>query len=110
MVDSPTLPNAMVRATALGFRRAADRDLLLPYVQRYFDVIETLWEQRSFAIAEALVLGLYPSPLASGALAGASQQWLETHEKAPAALRRGVVENLAGVQRAVAAQQRDARP
>ena len=109
VVDSTALPNATVRATTLGFRRAADRTLLEPYVERYFTVIESLWEQRSFAIAEALAVGLFPSPLASIGLVGAGQQWLDTHQEAPAALRRVVVENMAGVQRALAAQARDAR-
>ncbi len=34
VVDSAALPNATVRATCLGFRRAADRSLLEPYVER----------------------------------------------------------------------------
>jgi aminopeptidase N len=109
VVDSAGLPNATVRATCIGFRRAIDTDLLAPYVERYFATVEQLWADRSFAIAESLALGLYPSPLASRELADASQQWLDGHPDAPAALRRTVIENLAGVQRALAAQERDAR-
>ena len=108
VVDSAALPNSTVRATLLGFRRAIDRGLLEPYVDRYFAAIETLWADRSFAIADALVAGLFPSSLASRDLVAASQQWLDGHPEAPPALRRGVVENAAGVQRALAAQSRDA--
>ncbi|MCU1472170.1 aminopeptidase N [Amnibacterium sp.] len=108
VVDSAALPNAMVRATCLGFRRAADRALLEPYVDEYFRVIEELWANRSYAIAEALARGLYPSPLADRRLVSASQQWLEAHPE-PTALRRVIVENAAAVQRALAAQARDAR-
>jgi aminopeptidase N len=109
LVDSASLPNATVRSTALGFRRAIDTALLEPYVDRYFAVVEQLWADRSYAIAETLARGLYPSPLASAALVAASESWLASHTDAPPALRRIVVENTASVQRALAAQERDAR-
>ncbi len=108
VVDSAALPNATVRSTLLGFRRAIDRSLLEPYVDRYFTAVEGLWADRSFAIADALASGLYPSPLASRDLVAAGQQWLDGHADAPPALRRVVTENTAGVQRALAAQARDA--
>ncbi|MDQ1512224.1 MAG: aminopeptidase, partial [Microbacteriaceae bacterium] len=107
VVDSAALPNATVRATCLGFRRAADLGLLEPFVDEYFRVIDGVWEDRSYAIAEALARGLYPSPLADRRLVSASQQWLDAHPEATA-LRRVIVENMAGVQRALAAQARDA--
>ncbi len=109
VADSASLPNSTVRATTLGFRRAIDTSLLQPYVDRYFSTIEQLWDDRSYAIAEALARGLYPSPLASRDLVAASRQWLDANPEAPAALRRVVVENSAAVERALAAQARDAR-
>ena len=60
------------------------------------------------AIAEKLVDGLYPSPLANRALADASRAWLDSHPDVPA-LRRLVIERLAGIDRALAAQARDAQ-
>ncbi|MGN6744018.1 MAG: aminopeptidase N [Amnibacterium sp.] len=108
VVDSAALPNATVRATCLGFRRAADLSLLEPYVEEYFRVIDGLWEDRSYAIAEALARGLFPAPLADRRLVSAAQQWLDAHPESTA-LRRVIVENMAGVQRALAAQARDAR-
>jgi aminopeptidase N len=98
-----------VRDTAAGFLRAADPALLEAFVERYFGLLERIWEERSYAIAEKLVDGLYPSPLANAALADASRGWLDSHPDAPPALRRLVVESLAGVDRAIAAQQRDAQ-
>ncbi|MGN6445456.1 aminopeptidase N, partial [Amnibacterium sp.] len=109
LVDSAALPNATVRSTCLGFRRAIDTGLLEPYVERYFAVIEQLWTDRSYAIAETLLRGLYPSPLASAELVAASERWLAEHADAAPALRRVVVENTAAVQRALTAQERDAR-
>ena len=67
-----------------------------------------IWDERSYAIAEKLVDGLYPSPLANRALADASRAWLDTHPDVPA-LRRLVIERLAGIDRALAAQARDAQ-
>ena len=98
-----------MRSTCLGFRRAIDTSVLQPYVDRYFAVVEQLWADRSYSIAETLARGLYPSPLASAELVAASQRWLAEHADAPSALRRVVIENTAAVQRALAAQERDAR-
>ncbi|MFE5671867.1 aminopeptidase N [Agromyces sp. NPDC056523] len=109
IVDVDTASNSVVRDTAAGFLRAADPALLEAFVERYFDMLERVWEQRSYAIAEKLVDGLYPSRLANAELAETSRGWLDAHPDAPPALRRLVVESLAGVDRAVAAQQRDAQ-
>ena len=98
----------MVRETAEGFLRANDPTLLEAFVERYFAMLEGIWEERTYAIAEKLVDGLYPSPLANRALADASRAWLDAHPDVPA-LRRLVVERLAGVDRALAAQARDAQ-
>ena len=42
-----------------------------------------IWDDRSYAIAEKLVDGLYPSPLANRALADASRAWLERTPTCP---------------------------
>ncbi|GAA1061235.1 aminopeptidase N [Agromyces bracchium] len=109
LVDSDTATNSVVRDTAIGFVRSADLALLEGFVDRYFAMIGRVWTERSYAIAEKLVDGLYPSTLANRALADASRGWLDANPEAPAALRRLVVENLAGVDRALDAQARDAR-
>jgi aminopeptidase N len=108
LIDVDTATNTVVRETAEGFLRASDPALLEAFVDRYFAMLEDVWDQRSYAIAEKLVDGLYPSPLANRALADASRTWLDTHPDVPA-LRRLVVERLAGIDRALAAQERDAQ-
>ena len=105
--DSDKLPNTIVRTTALGFQRAADTSLLAPFVAPYFEALQSVWSSRTYKIAEYLVAGMYPAPLASRELADATHAWLEANPE-PAALRRLVSENLAGVERALAAQARDA--
>jgi len=100
--------NLIVRSTALGFQRANDVHLLEPFRDRYFDSLLEVWNSRSYAIASALIVGMYPAALADEALRDAGRAWLASNPGVPA-LRRLVVENLAGTERALAAQARDAR-
>jgi aminopeptidase N len=64
------------------------------------------WESRTYQIANYLITGLYPAARLL-ALRDATRQWLAA-TRGPAALRRLVNENLAGVERALAVQERDA--
>jgi aminopeptidase N len=109
LVDSDTAPNAIVRATGLGFQRASDPSVFEPLVPLYFASLEKLWETRSYAIAASVINGLYPSALANQQLRDATQAWLDANTEQPPALRRIVIENLAGIDRALAAQARDAK-
>ncbi|ANJ26855.1 aminopeptidase N [Agromyces aureus] len=108
LIDVDTATNTIVRESAAGFVRTTDPALLESFVERYFAMLEPVWESRSYAIAEKLVDGLYPSPLANRGLADASRAWLDAHPDVPA-LRRLVIERLAGVDRALVAQERDAQ-
>ncbi|HAN24074.1 MAG TPA: aminopeptidase N, partial [Microbacterium ginsengisoli] len=84
------------------------RDLLDEFVAPYFENLLPIWGSRTYKIAEYLIAGLYPAPLANAALRDATQAWLTANADAPAALRRLVNENLAGVERALRVQARDA--
>lgn len=106
LIDVDTAPNTIVRVTAAGFLRAHDTSLLEPFVGQYFDVLQKVWAERSYSIAEKLIVGLYPSPLSNQALVDATRAWLDANPE-PAALRRLVVENLAGVERSLRVQARD---
>ena len=108
LIDVDTAATTIVRTTAAGFLRVNDSTLLAPFTAKYFDMLQSVWDARSFSIGEKLVIGLYPSPLNSRALADATHAWLDANAE-PAALRRLVVENLAGVERSLAVQARDAR-
>ena len=107
LVDSDELPNAIVRQTTVGFQHNNDPSVFEPLVARYFDSIGALWEARSYHIAETLVVGLYPASLASESLRDATNAWLAANPEVPA-LRRLVIENLAGVERALLVQAKDA--
>ncbi|MEY4039704.1 MAG: hypothetical protein RLZZ52_572 [Actinomycetota bacterium] len=101
-------PNLIVRATGLGFNKAQDLAVLEPFIAQYFESIEKIWASRSYAIAEELVESYYPSPLANETLATATREYLATSNP-PAPLRRLIVENLAGTERTLKAQARDAQ-
>lgn len=109
LVDSDALPNTLVRSAGLGFTHPAGVDLLDEFVEQYFAMLLPVWESRTYKIAEYLILGLYPAPLANVRLRDATRSWLSENIDAAPALRRMVAENLAGVERALAAQARDAQ-
>jgi aminopeptidase N len=107
LYDSGELTNAQVDSTVRGFLRVLDPALLEPYVDRYLAGVEALWAARPFAIAESIVRGTYPRPLADRRLADAAGAWLDAHQDAPTPLRRLVTENRSRTERALAAQARD---
>jgi len=107
LVKRDDLPNAIVRNTTLGFQHANDVSVLEPFVPQYFSMLGEIWKNRSYKIAEYIVVGLYPASLASEELRDATQAWLDANPEVPA-LRRLVTENLAGVIRALKVQAFDA--
>ena len=101
-----SLPNVVLRSSGVGYHHVNDPSALEPLVAPYFDALDRIWSERSYKIAEYVILGFYPAPLASPELVAATRAWLDAHPDVPA-MRRLVVENLAGVERALKAQQRD---
>ncbi len=106
LVESDALPNVIVRNVTMGYQHVNDPASLAGLVEPYFAALNEVWAGRSYKIAEYLVFGLYPAPLASQELVDATEAWLAANPDIPA-LRRLVVENLAGAQRALRAQARD---
>lgn len=109
LIDRDDLPNTVVRSAAAGFVHPSGIDALGEFVEAYFDMLLPVWESRTYQIAQYLIVGLYPAPLADATLRDATRGWLADHRDAPAALRRLVNENLAGVERALSVQERDAQ-
>ncbi|GAA3339584.1 aminopeptidase N [Curtobacterium pusillum] len=107
LVDSSELPNAIVRQTTVGYQHVNSPVVLEGLVPKYFDVLTRIWAERSYHIADTIVTGLYPAPLASAELRDAAAAWLEAHPETPA-LRRIVSESLAGTERALRVQAADA--
>ncbi|GGL72176.1 aminopeptidase N [Curtobacterium citreum] len=107
LVDSDELPNAIVRQTTVGFQHTNSPVVLEGLVSGYFDVLTRIWAERSYHMADTIVTGLYPAPLASVELRDAAHAWLAAHPETPA-LRRIVSENVAGTERALRVQAADA--
>jgi aminopeptidase N len=107
LVARDDLSNLIVRSTGVGYQHTNDPASLSGLIAPYFEMLTTIWKNRTYKIAEYIVLGLYPTPLVSQELVDATKAWLKDNNDIPA-LRRLVVENLAGVERALTAQAKDA--
>ncbi|MDO5727297.1 MAG: aminopeptidase N [Bowdeniella nasicola] len=102
-----SLSNDALLATMEGMWIRADRhpEWFADMCERYLQALPSVWRERSTAIAQALVLGLFSHRLVG--LAPIVEQvsaWLETAD-IPAALRRLVSEELDEATRALAVQQ-----
>lgn len=65
VVENDDLANALLESTVGGFSQPDQRELLEPFVDKYFEVIGDVWETRTNEIAQTLTLGLFPSLLGS---------------------------------------------
>jgi aminopeptidase N len=106
LVERQDLPNTIQFAITAGFMQPTQRDLLRPYVPRYFASIKDVWASRSPEMAQNIVQGLYPTLLAEQGTLQATDEWLGSADPVPA-LRRLVVEGRDGVARALRNQERD---
>ena len=110
LVDTDEMSNALVNSASLAFGRVLETSLLEPFVDQYFAKVLSIWEQKSYHMAEYLLVNLYPLSLVNRDLANQTEQFLKNPElESKPALKRIVIENLAGVQRALKAQQKDSR-
>jgi aminopeptidase N len=91
---------------AVGMVQSSQRDLLAPYVSRYFDVIRDVWARRTTEIARTIASGLYPRLFGSEDALARTDALLAADDL-PAALRRLLREERAELARSLAAQQRD---
>ncbi|MFF7543215.1 aminopeptidase N [Streptomyces canus] len=109
VVESDALSNALAEATISGFNQPSQRNLLEPYSEKYFAVIERIWQDRSIQIAMNTVSGLFPSLQDPRTTLDAADAWLAAHEDAAPALRRLVLEGRDDLARALRGQECDAR-
>ncbi|TIC80726.1 aminopeptidase N [Nocardioides sp. GY 10127] len=107
MLDAST-PNETARSIVLAFMRAGQDDVLAPYVAEYLEVAGSVWENLGTHRASVALNYAFPTVLASPELEASVQEWLAT-TTAPVPAVRFVREGLADVQRALAAQARDAQ-
>ena len=100
--------NTLVNSASMAFGRTNDLRLLEPFVDAYLEVAPKIWETRSYHIAAYLLNNLYPIQLASEELADKTRELMNAEfASSRPAFRRILVESLAGVERALKAQQAD---
>ncbi|MEU3773352.1 aminopeptidase N [Streptomyces sp. NPDC032472] len=108
VVESDALSNALVEATIAGMQQPSQRGLLAAYADRYFEVIERIWAERSIQIGMHVVRGMYPALQDDPRTLEATDAWLAAHADAAPALRRLVLEARDDLARALRAQSCDA--
>ncbi|WP_058235451.1 aminopeptidase N [Devriesea agamarum] len=100
-VEQDELANESVTAVALGFVRVNDPSLIDEYTPRYFDALDTVWNERTSEIATRIIQGYFPRRFPTAELAARAEAWLEAHSQAPIGLRRPVLEALDEVKRSL---------
>ncbi len=103
------LPNWRNRALLQGFAPAVQAELVAPYRERYFEVVDQVWAQRDSEPAQEFVQLAYPTQQVSEDTVAATDAWLAAAGDKPASLRRLVAEGRDAVVRALKARERDAR-
>ena len=108
LTETEEYSNTLVNSASLAFGRVNDLSLLTPYADKYHDVALKIWNSRTYHIADYLLTNLYPVQLANNDLAEKTRALIEKPEiKEKPALRRILVENLAGLERGLKAQKAD---
>ncbi|PYI38425.1 aminopeptidase N [Arthrobacter psychrolactophilus] len=110
-VEQTKLSNQLLSATIAGFMMAG-AELLDPYVEPYFEVLEKIWAERSLGIAGRIVRELFPAhqDLLPGALPEQqpvlvrTDRWLAEHATAANGLRRIILEQRDQLHRSLRAQ------
>ncbi|WP_104140556.1 aminopeptidase N [Arthrobacter sp. ZGTC131] len=99
--------NAIQGSAVTGFTRVLDTALLEPYAEKYFDAVPGIVAERTFALAQQIVVGLYPAQLTTQATVDRTDEFLASLPEESAALRRMMLENRDGVARALRARAAD---
>jgi aminopeptidase N len=90
----------------LAFMIHGQDAVLAPYIEKYLEVADTIWEEKGTQRGSTILEYMFPKPLASQELLDRVDEWLETSPANPAA-KRYVREGRSDVSRALAAQKRD---
>ena len=108
LTETEDYSNTLVNSASLAFGRVNDLALLTPFADKYHEVALKIWNSRTYHIAAYLLTNLYPVQLASQELADRTKALIEEPEiQEKPALRRILVENLAGLERGLKAQKAD---
>ena len=106
-IERDDVPNETQRSIAFSFPAAGQADLLAPYLERYLEVADTIWEEKGVQRASTALEYMFLMPLVSDETVARLDEWLEHSEANPAA-KRYVREGRSDMVRALAAQAKDA--
>ncbi len=103
VMESDSLSNHLQAATMTGFWIPEQIEIARPYVERFFDRIEAIWETRSQEIAHTITAMLYPSVVIEAGLVERTRQFIAARPL-PTGLARMLSEGCDGVERALRAR------
>jgi aminopeptidase N len=107
-ITTDNLSNTIHAYTCRGFNLAIHRELLVPFVDKYFQSILEVWETKGFEIAEATTNLLFPAWVISEDTVKKAEHWLEvTGKDASHAMRRAVAEGRDAMTRSLKARAAD---
>ncbi|WP_261792430.1 aminopeptidase N [Arthrobacter sp. PM3] len=107
IVVNGELSNALQASAVAGFTRVPDTALLEPYAEKYFEAVPGIIKERTHALAQQIVVGLYPAQLTTQATVARTDEFLADLSGESAALRRMMLENRDDLTRALRAQEAD---
>lgn len=99
------LSNTTQRQVLLGFQRAHDPELLAPFADAYFEVIEQVWASRSHEMAETAATLGFPASQVSPAVAERATTLVDRVRSENAGLSRTVAESRDEMARALKARE-----
>ncbi len=108
LLEDRSLSHTMSRQLWTGFNQVDQADLLAPYVDAYFDVLDDVWTQRSLDWATSFSTAMFPHHGASPALLERVDERLAT-PALPGPLRRVLLEQRDLLVRMLDARRTDAR-
>jgi aminopeptidase N len=107
-VVNENLSNTIHAYTCRGFNLPLHSHLLEPFVDQYFAMLNDLWKNKGFEIAEATAILTFPTFVISDSTLAKAQNWLDvTGKDSAGALRRVVAEGRDALARALKAQKCD---
>ncbi len=107
-VERGDIANETQRSIAYVFDASDQADVLAPYLEKYLQAAETVWEDRGVQIASTMLEYMFPRVLTSRETLERVDAWLAGSSANPAA-KKYVVEARADLERALTAQERAAR-
>jgi aminopeptidase N len=101
------VPNETQRSIAYLFDTSGQEEVLAPYLEKYLQAADTIWEERGVQIASTTLEYMFPRTLTSQQTLDRVDAWLASSKANPAA-KKFVREARADIVRALEAQAKDA--